>query len=755
MQSDREREVIAARARANVLSAVADLLLPPTDEVAARVASGEMIEDLRRALRDLPCDAAGPLLEELGRLRGPTTRADLAGEHLRVFGPSVGSLHPPYSTEHDTAAPFRKEQDLADIAGYYRAFGVALHDDLHERVDHMGVEADFLAFLAMKEAYALCEDGPHEVAIVRAAAARFAREIVAPAARSFAERLARAEGGLFAAAAALLCALVDDARAPGDIPRRRVAALPVVAALAAMIALPAAARADAPDGKQLYSNWCAPCHGAAGDGKGKLSYLLFPKPRDFTKGVFKFRSAPMPSVPTDEDLLRVVTAGIPGTAMPSWSFLPEEERRALVRHLKTFSPEFGKPPAPPAQIPAGPAPTPEDVARGKELYVQMRCPSCHGESGRGDGPSAATLKDDYGDPIWPYDFTGTGGFRGGGTPQDLYRTMVTGLAGTPMPSFADAMPDQNDRWALVAFIRSLATGAEKVPPAATSLKAARVPQVPTTPDDAAWDAVPAASVELRPSWWRKVSPDRVSVKVAADDRRIAFLLEWDDAGADQRTLRSDEFRDAAAVQFALGVSEPAKAPFVGMGSPNKPIEIWHWKADWQADLARRADVQDEYPNMFVEQYPLEDRERAAFHTGEGAGNAFSAHTRKSPVEALQAIGPGSLTAESSDHQNVMGAGVWRDGKWHVVVHRERAAKAPDEVAFDVEQAVVAFAVWDGSAGDRNGQKAVSAWLALALGEAAGGEGGCQMGVAPAAAGGGVLALLGVAALLLRRRRRVR
>jgi cytochrome c oxidase cbb3-type subunit 2 len=220
-----------------------------------------------------------------------------------------------------------------------------------------------------------------------------------------------------------------------------------------------------PEGREVYDRYCAGCHGVAGDGRGPAAEMLLVKPRDFTKGVFKFRSTIAGTLPTDDDLLRTITRGLARTSMPEWSLLPERERRALVTYVKTFVPDWrergaGKVvpiPAPPASLG-----TPDSIARGKDVYALLECSTCHGETGLGDGPSARTLPPDtWGNAQKPFNFT-KGRLKSGGEPQDVYRTFVTGLNGTAMPSYEDifAAPDgesihEGDAWHLVSFVLSL------------------------------------------------------------------------------------------------------------------------------------------------------------------------------------------------------------------------------------------------------------------------------------------------------------
>ncbi len=218
-------------------------------------------------------------------------------------------------------------------------------------------------------------------------------------------------------------------------------------------------------GKAVYNSRCVICHGAAGDGKGLTGIIHRAQqnglvvaiyPRDFTAGMFKFRSTPSGYLPTDEDLMRIITSGIPRSGMPGHTDLPVGDRKAVIEYIKTFSPRWQKDePGEPIEIAGLPdyLGTEESVERGQAMYERARCAMCHGDTGRGDGPSAATLTDSWGDRILPFDFT-SGPLKGGSSPENVYRTFVTGLDGTPMPSYQDAIQEQ-DRWDLVSYCLEL------------------------------------------------------------------------------------------------------------------------------------------------------------------------------------------------------------------------------------------------------------------------------------------------------------
>ena len=211
----------------------------------------------------------------------------------------------------------------------------------------------------------------------------------------------------------------------------------------------------APAGRPLYERYCAGCHGDDGDARGENAQWIDPRPRDFTLAVFKCRSTPTGTLPTDQDLFDAMTRGFVTTNMPPWVALTPQGRADMVAYIKTFSPKWktGKP-GTPITIPPEPAPSIESIRHGRELFQKMECWKCHGPTGHGDGPSAATLTDNKDLPIHPYDFSSGSRFMCGVTNRDLYKIFMTGLDGTPMPSFADDIKPA-EAWDLVHFLRTL------------------------------------------------------------------------------------------------------------------------------------------------------------------------------------------------------------------------------------------------------------------------------------------------------------
>ncbi len=95
---------------------------------------------------------------------------------------------------------------------------------------------------------------------------------------------------------------------------------------------------DVAAGEALYLKACDQCHGPKGDGQGVMADLLFPRPRDFLRGLYKVRSTPSGELPTDQDLFKVISLGMPGTSMPAWQgVLTDEQIWQLVHYVKTFT----------------------------------------------------------------------------------------------------------------------------------------------------------------------------------------------------------------------------------------------------------------------------------------------------------------------------------------------------------------------------------------------------------------------------------
>ena len=486
-------------------------------------------------------------------------------------------------------------------------------------------------------------------------------------------------------------------------------------------------------GQALYEKHCSVCHGLTGDGKGEAAYLLNPKPRNFRAGNFRLVTS-QNLQPTREDLLRTITEGMPSTAMPSWAHLPEDDRRELSDYVlqlnrdgwvdkglslgdtrqeaERYADEMIQP-GDSIPLPPEPPVTAQGLRQGRRYYL-IACANCHGDNG--EGKRDPTWRTSEGFPTSSRNLR-TGIFKGGREGEQLYLRFFTGLPGTPMP--AGKLPGEQV-WRVVQYIQSLSDPAaqERARIRPVELTASRVAQLPSTPDDPIWETVTEVRIPLMPLWWREGYTDRVLVKAVHDGQLVAFCLEWNDRTRDVEAVHQTGFPDGAAVQLTANASPPLFA----MGATAEPVNIWHWKALWEEDARQFQDVGTTFPGMVADLYL--DSEKG-WQAGAGrdprylpavdAGNMIASQQRANVVEDANAAGFGTFTSQSAEKQNVQGLSRWKDGKWRLQLIRQLDAADAEDMPLRVGQTIsVAFAIWDGSAGDRDGQKSVSIWSTLRL-----------------------------------------
>jgi DMSO reductase family type II enzyme heme b subunit len=439
---------------------------------------------------------------------------------------------------------------------------------------------------------------------------------------------------------------------------------------------PRAAAAQTGDlalGKRVYELRCAGCHGASGKGDGPAAELLVPRPRDFTAGKYKIRSVNGP-LASDQDLLRIVTDGMPGTSMPAWRALPEKERSAVVAYIKTFAESYKGAKLEPVSVPKEVSSSEASLRRGKKMFDAFECVKCHGQAGRGDPAPGSDLKDDWGHPIRPANLHKPWTFRGGPARGEVVMRLLTGVAGTPMPAIGDSVEDyrKSDEkdadvkdaslWDLANYVRSLGPDRAGL---ASVLPIAHVPgPVPDDPKAEFWAKRPGAAFSLVGQVIvdpRNFNPtvEMVTVRAVYTDQDVVLHLTWDDPTASDPTQGAPK-PDMLAVQLPTGQGTGDR-PYFLMGDGGNPVYLLTWRA------------------------------------GTGVGEAAGA-------------GAGKMTPQAGEAVQAKGQAVYDAGQYRAVIRRAlKTADAQDFVFRAGEFFPMAFWAWDGSEGDDGPKAAISTW----------------------------------------------
>ena len=458
-----------------------------------------------------------------------------------------------------------------------------------------------------------------------------------------------------------------------------------------------AAKGDPEKGREIYMKRCWWCHGEEGAADGPAAEFMLPPPRDFTEGVYKFKSTPFDElIPSDEDFFNMIKGGLMkehvagwngmnNTSMPGWEdMLKDDEIWHLVAYIKSIV-EYEQPEQGPISVGNKVASSEDSIEKGRKIFREM-CAECHGEEGRGDGTKM--LKDDWGYRTWPRNLTKPWTFRMTDTVEDIYTRITVGIPGTQMPSFADPESkkrlNDEERWHVANYVVSIAAPYKK-PDENTVIKALRIEEeVPDNPSSPVWEKAEYTSFWLVPQMIAKErhfkpSLDSVSVKVVYNDKEIAFLLEWDDrtksvpGDAKAEEIAAGEvFRDGVAIQLPVVVPEGSEKPYFAMGDKAKPVSVWFWQSETTTEPQRLKLLE---------------------------GKGFDKIEERDP----SAIG---LTAR----------GVYDHGTWRVVMKRPLLTKEKDKDIQFVEGKFipVAFAAWDGSNGEKGSKHELTTWYWLLL-----------------------------------------
>ena len=475
--------------------------------------------------------------------------------------------------------------------------------------------------------------------------------------------------------------------------RARAMAPGLLAAAALLFAGPAvlAAQQENEPGREVYDRWCASCHGYEGQGDGYAATYMLPRPRDFTQALYQIRTTGSGQLPTDDDIMRVINEGMPGTTMPGWEAeLSTEERLALVDYLKSFSRFFaGEAPEPLTFGSAGRA-SEEALVDGRAVYELIECSRCHGSEGRGDGTSSPTLVDDYDMPIYSADLTENWFYNGGGTVEDIYQRLRTGLDGTPMPSFTDLIDagviTDDQLWNLAHFVRSLAP---EDPPAITEvIRAGLVEELPLpgSVDDPMWEAteafyIPMAGQIIQPPRWFVPQVDGLWVRALHDGNELAIHVSWSDrsespdsawadfqaqvlsvVGPDEGDMEPGPRPDRVYVQFPIEIPEGMDKPYFLMGDARNPVYLWSWESG-------------------------------------GAG-----------AQEGDARGLGTMAPQGAANQTLVSESAFSAGRWAVMFRRALQTEDPGDLQFRIGEPIpVGFAAWDGDNGESGTRGSISSW----------------------------------------------
>jgi len=472
-------------------------------------------------------------------------------------------------------------------------------------------------------------------------------------------------------------------------------------------------------GATLYAHSCSQCHGDVGDGAGYAAQHLKPRPRNFTTGKFKIRTTPSGTLPTTDDLTRIIKHGMPYTSMPPWPAFTDEQLKDLAYFVKSFSPDFAKPDfnAAPVALPKAPKFTKESAEAGRKVYEATGCIKCHGDLGRGDGPSARTLVDDWGFPLKPADFTQRWTFRGGPTREDIFRTMTTGLNGTPMPAFGDALKPE-ERWAITDYMYSL--GDADDPKYATLITAKHVDDpIDLGKGAAAFAAAPAARIPIvgqimEPG--REFHPPVASVLVQAiyDADAVAFLVRWNDmsaetAGANSPALvvpvEEEEAQEGAAAPGAGAVDEWGQPVAAAPAAAADP---------WGEAAAPAAGAASGFSDAVAIQLPLalpSGPRKPYFLFGDATNGVDLWFADLARPTADQYAAKGSSAITVLDAADVTSSAHYDKGEWSVIF--KRSLTAASGVPFAQGGFVpIAFSVWDGGSHERGNKRGLTQWSSL-------------------------------------------
>lgn len=439
----------------------------------------------------------------------------------------------------------------------------------------------------------------------------------------------------------------------------------------------------------IYMKRCSHCHGEDGEGDGPAAEFLYPLPRDFSLGVFKYKTTHADDeFPTDDDLRKTIKEGLPGTSMPGWrSLLSDAEIDGLIQKIKVlgfWDEEEIEHVAidPETQIKS----SPESIASGEKLFVKT-CVQCHGKEGRGNITSGKRLKDDWQNRIWPRNLTRPSTWRATATVEEVFERISTGIRSTPMPEHTTTMK-ADDRWHISNYVMTLRGNSVPLSEGNTVVRAGRIEgDLPTDPNDPLWDSASAMTFRMSPNIIKEPRlffslNDMVTVRALFNQSEIALRLDVDDRtfsspGSDlEKAYRLDGTEptsDAFSVQFPIDIPVTSEKPWFRHGDKKHPVNIWYWAA--QAE---------------------EPKKPAATYL-------------------MDATGPDAAPRPREDMSALNANGQWQNGRWQVVMKRALKTEDLSDLQFEEGKYIpISFANWDGLNSEKGGRHSFTGWYWLLL-----------------------------------------
>ena len=469
--------------------------------------------------------------------------------------------------------------------------------------------------------------------------------------------------------------------------------------------------------EEIYQSQCAICHGKKGAGDGPTAEFLYPRPRDFTLGMFKYKTSPGELPPRDEDLFHSIKYGLNGTAMLSWkTILNDEQINSLIPVIKSFDISYTWVEVPEDDdeedyneeeeedydddtdyddeeeteeetektIPTKPkvfksiseieptkgqiAYTKDSIAKGK-IAFEKNCTQCHGQTGRGNITSGKRLSDDWGYRIWPRNLTQPWTWRATNVPKNrqetirnIYLRISIGIFGTPMPSHRSTTNDPDpisleNRWHIANYVYSLRQNS--IPPdKSTQIIAKKIKgRLPNSLDDSRWENAQAITMRLVPN--------------ISEDKHLFTPLA--------KTITTRVLYNKKEIAFLLELDDRTDS------RPGEPVS---------------EGIQDEKFKMSSDAFAIKFFKQ---NTITWYWNAGSIEPNIAPKSMI-------LKGKIKTHNNLIAKGKWQDGRWQVLMKAPRKGKA--NLMFN--SIPISFINWDGSNDQIGSKHTLTGWYWLLL-----------------------------------------